>query len=98
LSVSGFPLGVVGTARYGARRAELRPGESLVLYSDGVCDAMNPTRVRYGVEALEGSLARHHALAPASMAQACLDDLAAFRSGAPHADDLTLMIARFDPE
>jgi serine phosphatase RsbU (regulator of sigma subunit) len=39
-------------------------------------------------------VSERHSLAPQALVDACLDDATAFRSGAPRADDLTLMAIR----
>jgi sigma-B regulation protein RsbU (phosphoserine phosphatase) len=97
LDAAGFPLGVVGGADYDVHRVRLRPGESLVLYSDGLTDAMDPARARFGAGALEHSLRIHGGLSPDRMLQAVLDDVAAHARGAPRSDDMTLMVARYQP-
>jgi sigma-B regulation protein RsbU (phosphoserine phosphatase) len=96
LDGTGFPLGVVDDASYDVQRTHLDPGDSLVLYSDGVIDAADAAQQRYGVGALERRLATGRDLPPGQLAQACLDDILAFENGAGRTDDITLMIVRRD--
>jgi sigma-B regulation protein RsbU (phosphoserine phosphatase) len=97
LDSAGFPLGIVGGTEYDIQRAQLRPGESLVLYSDGLTDAMSPSGTRYGLDALERSLRAHRDLPTGRLLQAVLDDVSEHGGGEPRPDDVTLMVARFDP-
>lgn len=94
LDAAAFPLGITGESEYQVQRTRLSPGDSLVMYSDGLTDAMNASRAHYGLEALQRSLLAHRSRSSAHLAQACLDDLAGFAAGAPAFDDVTLMIAR----
>ena len=56
LSVSGPLLGVVPGATFAATRARLAPGESLVLFSDGVTEAENAVGDELGPDGLDGVL------------------------------------------
>jgi sigma-B regulation protein RsbU (phosphoserine phosphatase) len=69
LPAAGGPLvGVFAAARYTARTLTLRPGDTLLLYTDGLTEAREPgTRRRYGPTEL---LAYATKLAPATAASA----------------------------
>jgi len=74
-------------------RVELAPGEALVLYTDGVTDAVAPDGERFGPDRLLAVLAE-----PAGSAQQLADRLraalAAFRAGAPQRDDIAYLVLR----
>lgn len=91
---TGRPVGMFGEDNYEARALALAPGESLVLYSDGVSEARNPRDEEFGVPRLAELLHRTRDLPPGAMAAACLREVAAFRNGAPQGDDLTLLVLR----
>ena len=88
----GPPAGVFEGVEYETRRLTLRRGELLVLYTDGVTEALDPTEALYGEARLQELLKKRR---PAD-ARACVDlvaaDVAAFAAGAPQADDLTLAV------
>ena len=48
----GVPIGVMEGYPYEALTYELRPGDSVVLYTDGVSEAMNPEDALYGTPEL----------------------------------------------
>jgi len=94
LEPSGLPLGLFCQSEYTAEQVSLSPGETLVLYSDGVTEAQNADGDEYGMERLTGTLALNRHLGPAKLSQAVLDGVSAFRAGAPPSDDLTLLAIR----
>jgi serine phosphatase RsbU (regulator of sigma subunit)/pSer/pThr/pTyr-binding forkhead associated (FHA) protein len=55
--VSGLPLGVVPEPEYQSETFELRPGDSMMLFTDGLVEAMNPSLHMYGLERLQSILA-----------------------------------------
>ena len=90
-----FPVGLVPEAEYLATRIKLEPGDTLVLFSDGVTEAMNPSEELFGVarlrEVLNGQMQT-----PLDQIQKCvLESVENFSRGASQADDLTLLLVRF---
>lgn len=97
LVATGTPLGILPSARYPASEVVLAPGESLVLYTDGIVEATNPADEEYGLERLIDAVLRHRGEGLEEFAR-CLDaDLEAFAAGVPFADDRTLVLARRRP-
>src|ERR1700722_11609007 len=90
-----FPVGLVPEAEYTAVCLKLEPGDTMVLFSDGVTEAMDPAEELYGVprlvELLNGRLE-----CPLEDLQKCvLESVETFTRGASQADDLTLLIVRY---
>jgi sigma-B regulation protein RsbU (phosphoserine phosphatase) len=79
---------------YGEREACLHPGDTLVLFSDGVPDAQNGAEDEFGDDRLLAVL-RETAAEPAAVTldrvMAAID---AFAGGTPQFDDITLLVAR----
>ena len=75
-------------------RLRLSPGDTILLYTDGVNEARNASDQEYGIDRLTGLLARSAMQATPDLIGALLHDLKAFRSGAAQADDITLMAVR----
>jgi phosphoserine phosphatase RsbU/P len=93
LDATGLPIGMFCSGRFTSRIVQLEPGETLLLYTDGLLEAQNATGVEYGIERL-AALAASANRQPKATVDACLRDLAAFR-GAPGADDdLTILAVR----
>jgi sigma-B regulation protein RsbU (phosphoserine phosphatase) len=89
------PLGTFKDARY---ETDLRPlvrGDLLVLYSDGLVEALDGQGREYGPERLERVIARvEKERSATSIREAVLSDLAAFRGTAEPADDVTVVVVR----
>jgi sigma-B regulation protein RsbU (phosphoserine phosphatase) len=72
----------------------MQPGDLLILYTDGVSEALNPERQEYGEDRLRALFAVDYAL-PASQALArARADLLAFADGAQQSDDITIVAVR----
>ena len=77
---------------------QLEPGDLLVLYTDGVSEAMNAQREQYGVERLVAVLQANPSLPAAGLIDAVKADIAGFTGGAAQRDDLTLLMLRYKPD
>jgi serine phosphatase RsbU (regulator of sigma subunit) len=72
---------------------ELFPGDALVLFTDGVTEALNDREEDFGEERLIQSLYRHRNLPPESLVGSVLDDVRGFSRGEQY-DDMTLIVAQ----
>lgn len=92
-SVSGFPLGIDPDSTYGRLQIDLRPGDVVVVYSDGVTDARNPREELYDSQANRRLLKRVAATpgGPSAVGRAILQELREFSAGHHQADDITLV-------
>jgi sigma-B regulation protein RsbU (phosphoserine phosphatase) len=90
-----FPVGLVPEAQYTAVCLKLEPGDTLVLFSDGVTEAMDPDEQMFGVARLK-ELLTGQLECPLEQLQKCvLEAVENFSRGAHQADDLTLLIVRY---
>jgi serine phosphatase RsbU (regulator of sigma subunit) len=98
LSASGGPpLCVVDEFPYEASRYRMRRGEILCLLTDGVADATNAAGEFYGRARLEALLAGMPAEAgPEEVGEAVRRDVDRFAAGVEAADDLALVILRWN--
>lgn len=95
---TGVPLGMFGTSRYTIDRLQMEPGDSLLLYTDGISEASNTSGTEYGVSRLSNVAAERHGWLPQELAAACMKDVQSFSAGRKQADDQTLMVVhRADP-
>jgi sigma-B regulation protein RsbU (phosphoserine phosphatase) len=77
------PLGFFSDERVNVVRAVVSPGDTVVLYTDGISEASNADGEEYGVEALRKLVAEQHpTCCPAALVKACKQRLAAFRGSA----------------
>ncbi|MDP9120646.1 MAG: SpoIIE family protein phosphatase [Acidobacteriota bacterium] len=94
LGPTGVPIALLPAAAYSAAEIGLAPGDTLVLYTDGIVEANNPEDVEYGQERLSAVCRRAHAEGGAALDEAIERDLEEFARGTPYADDRTLVIVR----
>ena len=84
-------LGAFPGASYESAALHLAPGDSLVLFTDGVTEALNAADELYEDDRLVACLAQLRGAAPAEIVAAVLADVNRFAAGAPQADDTTLL-------
>ena len=90
-----YPVGLVPEAEYTAVCLKLEPGDTLVLFSDGVTEAMDPDEQMFGIARLK-ELLTGQLECPLEQLQKCvLEAVENFARGARQADDLTLLIVRY---
>ena len=94
LEGGGPPLGIVPLAPYCEMKAELRPGDVLALYSDGVTEAADTEDREFGEGRLIDVLRQRRESTAEGIVQAVTEALSAFVGGAPQNDDITLVIAK----
>jgi phosphoserine phosphatase RsbU/P len=92
LSPGGTVLGVFDESTYEQGDFALRPGDRLVLYTDGITEGRNAEGDELGEEGLAASASAHRALGADAMLAAMLRDIEAFNGGT-YEDDATLIVA-----
>ncbi len=96
LEGAGPPLCTLENYPYEAARTRLARGESLVLVSDGVAEAMNPAGDLFGRARLLRLLeAMPAGLSAAQRVRVVEDDVRRFSAGAEMADDVTVLVVRW---
>jgi sigma-B regulation protein RsbU (phosphoserine phosphatase) len=90
-----FPVGLVPEATYKTDHAKLEPGDTLVLFSDGVTEAMDPNEQLYGVPRLCETLAGMQNAPLDQVQKTVVDSVNSFARGASQADDITLLLVRY---
>jgi len=90
-----YPVGLVQEAEYVTAHVKLEPGDTLILFSDGVTEAMDPGEDLYGVPRLREVLTGQSDCALDKLQKSILESVENFAKGAHQADDLTLLIVRY---
>ena len=94
LEATGIPLAVLPQFPFGAGRTELRPGELLAVFSDGIPEAARGEEF-FDNERLANALkARASADRLADVGDGVLAEVETFLSGTPWSDDVTLVLLR----
>jgi phosphoserine phosphatase RsbU/P len=96
LSTEGcFPVGLIPEADYVAQTCVLEPSDTLILFSDGVTEAVNPSEEMFGTARLRESLSGQRETSLEQLQKTVLGALSVFANGANQADDITLLIVRY---
>ena len=94
LAASGLPLGMMPDSEYKMETIAIEPDDVLVLYTDGVTEAMDRHEELYGEERLRQAVEQCAQARASNLHASILDDLRTFVGNEPQSDDITLLIAR----
>lgn len=98
IEATGLPLGLFCDASFAIGRYDAQPGDILVLYTDGLCEAEDPSGQEYGTDRLVDVVRRTADRDATAVVAACMGDFRGFLAGRTHVDDVTLMAIRRLPE
>jgi sigma-B regulation protein RsbU (phosphoserine phosphatase) len=95
LPVRGMAVNVSDALVCEERVVPLDPGDCLLLYSDGVTEAMDLQQELFEVERLSGVVEKYAGtLSASALLQRIVDEIRRFASGAAQSDDITLFVVR----
>ncbi|MGH9594933.1 MAG: PP2C family protein-serine/threonine phosphatase, partial [Bryobacteraceae bacterium] len=95
LKSTGLPLGMLEDSEYAAEQRILRPGDKVVLYSDGLSEAQNEDGHFFGSPTIRGIVKKHAEDGCAVLQAGLLDAVETFTGGAVLADDITLVVFEY---
>ena len=90
-----FPVGLIPEATFSLAHATLEPGDTLVLFSDGVTEAADTKDQLFGVPRLSEAVAGQSDAPLADLQKKVVDAVGTFARGASQADDITLLLIRY---
>ncbi len=94
LEKGGLVIGVVPEADYEEGAATLGPGDSLVLYTDGITEAMNHNDEMFGEERFERILEEYRHAPAREIERHVYAGIKDFAAGAAQSDDLTMVVIK----
>lgn len=94
LTPHGMAMGVLAGIDYEQHTLHVHPGDTLILYSDGVIEASDKEKRMFGRDRLVELVTAHRTQPPQELAQIIDESIAAFVGDADQFDDLTLVVAR----
>ena len=94
LDSEGTPLGIMLGAKYEQKTSKISTGDILVLYTDGITEAMNTKRYQYGMERLQELIKVNRAKKAEEICKLVHADINKFVGEAPQHDDQTLFISK----
>jgi sigma-B regulation protein RsbU (phosphoserine phosphatase) len=95
LDKGGLILGLFEHATYDQETITLQPGDLVVVFSDGVSEALDPEGAEFGEDRILECLLAHRALDPPQMLEALTGAVHRFAAGATQSDDVTALIVRY---
>jgi sigma-B regulation protein RsbU (phosphoserine phosphatase) len=94
-AADSFPVGLIPDATYKVETHKLEPGDTLVLFSDGVTEAMDPEDNEFGTDRLKQALEAQQREGVEEVQADVLAAITEFARGASQRDDITIMVARY---
>jgi sigma-B regulation protein RsbU (phosphoserine phosphatase) len=91
----GLVAGIIETSRYPAGVRQLAPGDCILMYTDGVTEAMNTRDELYSDARLLATAGAISPAEPRSLVEGVRTTIAAFAQGAAQADDITMLAMRY---
>jgi phosphoserine phosphatase RsbU/P len=98
LTTGSLVLGFLPTHTYELAERVLAPGETLVIYSDGVTEAMNSDGEQFEEDPLYKLAQDHHAKGPRVLIDEVIRQVQKFAGGRAQSDDITVLVVRRLPE
>lgn len=92
----GMALGIVEDIDYEEARLTLNKGDILVMYTDGVTEAMNSEYELYSEQRLQHNLKEWKTDNLAELSHLLMKSIEAFAGEAPQADDITMVLVKFN--
>ena len=94
LNIGGLPFGIMPEAQYEAADITLAPGDWLVIFTDGLVEAINAREEEYGEIRLMTALEAGKSLQPSELLKRLMSDLDVFVGNTPQHDDVTCMLLK----
>lgn len=96
LEAGGPPAGLFEMSVYSEETAALEPGDAVVVFSDGVSEALSVEDVEFGDDRIIECVTAHRQGEPQQMLHELFASVKAFAAGAAQSDDVTALIVRYE--
>jgi hypothetical protein len=94
LELGGTPLALFEDANYALHEVNLGISDTIVMYTDGVTEALNEQWEQFGTERLDAVIKQHSQESSKELAEHILQAVRQFTSGTAQSDDITLLVLR----
>src|SRR6516164_2400331 len=92
LEPTGTPLGLLDRSHFTSQALQLKIGDVLLMYTDGITEAENPRHQLWGQDRLETALRTCRDFTPAQILECILDEVSTFAMDRSQRDDMTLVV------
>ena len=94
LSTGGIMLGMLEDFPFQEDGIMFQPGDTMVVFSDGVTEAMNSDQVQFGEERLRQTLVAHQEENATALIESIVEAVTAHAAGVAQMDDITLVVVK----
>jgi len=94
MDTDGLPIGIEKTAKYGQKKFTLAEGDMIMLYTDGIVEAMNSKGEQFTYESLEKIFLENTNLLPKELIDKINENIKTFVGNAGQHDDQTMLIMK----
>lgn len=91
----GIALGIMEDFPFQNARLQLAPQDALVIYTDGVTEAMDRNQCLFSEERLEQSIQTFAKSSAKELTHSIVREVKTFANGAPQSDDITMLVLRY---
>lgn len=91
LEIGGLILGFMPDFEYSVATVSFNPGDTLLMYTDGVNEAQNSAKEEYGTDRLEEIVRRYPEKSSSELCRTILEDVTEYSGNADQYDDITLL-------
>jgi len=94
LLVTGPALGILAGSRYSQNQITIEPGDVMVMYTDGILEAVNPEGEQFGAKRLRSIIAGSQNLSSEELLREIVQGVTNFSAGQQQFDDITALVVR----
>jgi len=95
LEATGLLLAVVEETDYEVKQVDLKPGDVLLFFTDGITEAMNNDKKEFGLDKLRELAKYHSGETSENIAAKILQDVNRHTNGAVQSDDITMIVVKY---
>ncbi|HEY8133752.1 MAG TPA: PP2C family protein-serine/threonine phosphatase, partial [Thermoanaerobaculia bacterium] len=95
VSKSGVPLGALRSFKYVVEKTVLEPGDTILVYTDGVTDASNRNEELFSIDRLKEVVGRCGGAEPSYLVQEVVESVDRFAEGTSQADDIAMVCLQY---
>jgi serine phosphatase RsbU (regulator of sigma subunit) len=97
LETTGLPLGMLAMATYGVEEVQLKPGDKIVAYSDGLTDAANTEGNFFDIGRMKTLILSNARSSCSKLHGDLMQAVDTFTEGAIQSDDITAVVIEYQP-
>jgi sigma-B regulation protein RsbU (phosphoserine phosphatase) len=94
LTEGGVVLSILEDFPYKEATVDLRPGDVLVMFSDGITEAVNPAQELFGEARLAAVIEEHRTATARELIERIMGAVHAYAGPTPQTDDMTVVVAK----